>query len=84
MTETKTTTHRSGRQVETVTTVILDRPVVVKDVGSEFHCDSVVRNERRYDGEITATYYWACTDGGTKIAAQIIRSDFEALTEGSL
>ena len=80
MTKTETTT-RSGRQVETTTTVILDRPVVVKDVGAEFYCDSVISNERRYDGEITATYYWAATDGGTKIATQIIRSDFEALTE---
>jgi hypothetical protein len=84
MNRTSVTTTRSGRQVETTTTVILDRPKVVGwlsvgvDAGGALF-DSVICNERSYDGEVTDTYYWAATDGGTKIAAPISRSDYEEI-----
>jgi hypothetical protein len=42
---TTTTTTRSGRQVETTTTTTTTT-------------GTYLRNERRYDGEVTATYYW--------------------------
>jgi hypothetical protein len=51
MAETVTTTHRSGRQVETVNTTRLTEST------------SLVHMVRRYDGETTDTNHWIVRNG---------------------
>ena len=84
MTKTQTTSHRSGRQVETVTTVTLDQPIVHlhrtgwNEDGTEFTVVAVTNNVRHFDGEMTQNNHWAITAAGGCIS--ISKTEFAEMS----